>query len=36
MRCPKGKGPGRFYEFDSVSKRTPTDPDLNTFTPDAD
>lgn len=27
----KGDSPGRFYYFDQVSKRTPTDPDLNTF-----
>ena len=32
----KGKGPGRFYEFDQVRRRTPTDPDLNTFFPDPD
>jgi len=32
----EGAKPGRFYEFEEVSKRTPTDPDLNTFTPDAD
>jgi len=32
----KGKGPGRFYEFDEVRRRTPTDPDLNTFYPDPD
>ncbi len=31
----KGASPGRFYDFDEVSKRTPTDPDLNTFSPDA-
>lgn len=31
----KGATPGRFYNFDEVSKRTPTDPDLNTFRPDA-
>lgn len=30
----EGQGPGRFYEFDEVSRRTPTDPDLNTFAPD--
>ena len=30
-----GAKPGRFYYFDEVKKRTPTDPDLNTFTPDA-
>lgn len=29
-----GKGKGRFYDFDEVSKRTPNDPDLNTFAPD--
>ncbi len=28
--------PGTFYDFDEVSKSTPTDPDLNTFLPDAD
>ncbi len=28
-----GKSPGRFYDFDQVRKRTPTDPDLNTFRP---
>ncbi len=32
----KGTKPGRFYEFDEVRKSTPTDPDLNTFTPDFD
>ena len=32
----EGAKPGRFYEFEEVSKRTPTDPDLNTFEPDAD
>ncbi len=32
----KGKGPGRFYEFDEVRRRTPTDPDLNTLFPDPD
>lgn len=32
----KGAGPGRFYDFDRVSRRTPTDRDLNTFEPDAD
>jgi hypothetical protein len=26
----KGKGAGRFYDFDEVRKRTPDDPDLNT------
>ena len=31
----KGKGHGRFYDFDIVSKRTPTDRDLNTFAPSA-
>jgi hypothetical protein len=30
-----GASPGRFYMFDDVKKHTPTDPDLNTFTPDA-
>ena len=29
----EGAKPGAFYDFDSVSKRTPTDPDLNTLTP---
>jgi len=29
----QGKGPGKFYEFDQVKKRTPTDSALNTFTP---
>ncbi len=28
-----GAAPGRFYDFDEVSRRTPTDPALNTFTP---
>ncbi len=28
--------PGRFYNFNEVSRRTPTDPELNTFKPDAD
>ena len=32
----KGASPGRFYDFDEVRKRTPTDPDLNTFAPDTD
>ncbi len=32
----KGASPGRFYNFREVSQDTPTDPDLNTFTPDAD
>ncbi len=32
----QGATPGAFYEFDEVSKRTPTDPDLNTFSPDID
>jgi len=32
----RGSRPGRFYDFDAVSRRTPNDPDLNTFTPDAD
>jgi hypothetical protein len=31
----EGSKPGRFYDFDEVSKRTPTDPDLNTFSPDS-
>jgi hypothetical protein len=30
-----GARPGRFYMFDNVKQHTPTDPDLNTFTPDA-
>jgi hypothetical protein len=29
----EGKGPGKFYDFNVVSKRTPTDPDLNTLRP---
>ena len=30
----QGSGtPGQFYDFDTVSQRTPTDPDLNTFSP---
>ena len=29
----KGKSPGRFYDFDEVRRRTPNDPDLNTFLP---
>lgn len=32
----EGAEPGRFYQFATVSARTPTDPDLNTFTPDDD
>jgi hypothetical protein len=32
----RGATPGRFYEFDAVSRRTPDDPDLNTRTPDVD
>lgn len=32
----KGATPGKFYDFDSVSRRTPNDPDLNTFEPDPD
>ncbi len=28
--------PGHFYNFNEVSRRTPTDPELNTFRPDAD
>jgi hypothetical protein len=31
-----GARPGRFYDFREVRRRTPTDPDLNTFRPDAD
>ncbi|MDQ6819800.1 MAG: ferritin-like domain-containing protein [Actinomycetota bacterium] len=31
----EGAKPGQFYDFGAVSKRTPTDPDLNTFRPDA-
>ncbi len=31
----QGATPGAFYEFDDVKKNTPTDPDLNTFAPDA-
>ena len=30
-----GASPGRIFDFDEVKKRTPTDPDLNTFAPDA-
>ena len=30
-----GASPGRFYDFDEVKEHTPTDPDLNTYTPDA-
>ena len=30
-----GARPGRFYDFQAVSRRTPTDPALNTFRPDA-
>jgi Ferritin-like domain len=29
-----GKGPGRFYDFDEVRRRTPDDPDVNTRTLD--
>ena len=29
----EGSMPGKFYEFDEVSKRTPDDPDLNTKAP---
>ena len=29
-----GAHPGRFYEFDEVSRRTPDDPDVNQRTPD--
>ena len=28
-----GSKPGQFFDFDEVSQRTPTDPDLNTVTP---
>ena len=28
--------PGRFYNFEQVARRTPTDPELNTFEPDPD
>ena len=31
----QGATPGRFYEFDVVRRRTPRDPDVNTFLPDA-
>ena len=27
----QGAMPGAFYDFDTISKRTPTDPDLNTL-----
>jgi hypothetical protein len=30
-----GASPGRFFDFDTVKQRTPSDPDLNTYTPDA-
>jgi hypothetical protein len=30
-----GASPGRFYMFDRVKQHTPTDPDLNTWQPDA-
>ena len=30
----RGATPGRFYDFDEVKKRTPTDPDINTFRPE--
>jgi hypothetical protein len=30
-----GAKPGSFFDFDEVKKHTPTDPDLNTYTPDA-
>ena len=30
-----GASPGRFFHFDTVKQHTPTDPDLNTRTPDA-
>lgn len=30
-----GAKPGRFYDFDQVKQHTPTDPALNTYTPDA-
>jgi Ferritin-like domain len=29
----EGASPGRFYNFEEISKRTPTDGDLNTFRP---
>jgi hypothetical protein len=32
----KGASPGKFYDFDQVRKRTPNDPDLNTFMPSPD
>ncbi len=32
----EGAKPGRFYDFETVKQRTPTDPDLNTFIPDPD
>ena len=32
----EGAKPGRFYDFNTVKERTPTDPDLNTFIPDPD
>lgn len=31
----EGAKPGRFYHFDNVKQRTPNDPALNTFRPDA-
>jgi hypothetical protein len=31
----QGATPGAFYDFDTVSASTPTDPDLNTLTPQA-
>jgi hypothetical protein len=31
----QGATPGQFYEFNDVKEHTPTDPDLNTLTPDA-
>jgi hypothetical protein len=32
----EGAKPGRFYDFNNVKERTPSDPDLNTFIPDPD
>jgi hypothetical protein len=32
----EGAKPGRFYDFDTVKRRTPTDRDLNTYFPDPD
>ena len=31
----QGASPGKFYDFDTVRRRTPTDPDLNTYYPDS-